>query len=245
MSDPVKLQAAMQSVSACLVLSPVDPQQCQLQDNIVSAALAEGDVYIVKISGLGTALDSYVDSGRWHAETEQKIIRSGLPHTLLRPLFFMQNLGFQLQSARADGLIRSAVTRHPINMVDADDIGDVVAELLSSRSKLLGEAVPLTGPEPLSYVQMAEIFSQVLQRPVVFQEQTFAEVEQALQQSDQPTWHTRILMQFNRALNEGWGDVTLPIVNQVLGRQPRSFLSYLTRVTSEKPTDQGRDPFPS
>ena len=245
MSDAAGLDEALQNVSSCMLLSPVDPLQCQLQGNVVEAAQRQTGVYIVKVSGLCTALDSTVDSGRWHAETELKITRSGLSFTFLRPLFFMQNLGFQVKDAREKGVIRSAVTQQPINMIDVEDVGEIIADLLISRNKLLGAAISLTGPAALDYDEIAEVFTEVLGRKVEFESQSYAEVEKVLRQARQPDWHVKLLMQFNRALNEGWGNETVAAVSQVLGRQPRSFTEYLTKAASGIRENQGPDPFPS
>ena len=78
------------------------------------AAAEAGRPLVVKISGLGAALDSFVDSGRWHAETERDIRELDLPFTFLRPYFFMQNLGLHFAGASLDRLPgRTTITGRP------------------------------------------------------------------------------------------------------------------------------------
>ena len=136
-----QVESAMDGAESVLLLSTVSPEQVQIQGNVVKAAIATSQPYIVKVSGLGTRLDSYVDSGRWHAETEQQIVESGLTYTFLRPLFFFQNLSFMLNSARSQGIIRSGVGDAKIAMVDVEDIANVAAILLMKRDLLLNQAV--------------------------------------------------------------------------------------------------------
>jgi uncharacterized protein YbjT (DUF2867 family) len=62
---PGSLDAALEGVTAALLVSPLDPHQVELQGNFIDAAKRAGQIHIVKISGLGTALDSPVRSGRW------------------------------------------------------------------------------------------------------------------------------------------------------------------------------------
>lgn len=244
LADRDCLKRAMQNISAALLLSPVHPQQCELQGNLVHAAKDQGDVYLVKISGLGTSLDSTIDSGRWHAQTEAEIKASGLPYTFLRPLFFMQNLGFLIDSARATGVIRSAVTEHPINMIDVADIASVSAHLLTSRNQLVGESVTLCGSTAHSYAEIARMLGKILDQTVTFQPQQTIDVESGLKKSGMPDWHIQILLQFNRAFNEGMGDVNSNIVEDVLRRKPRTLQEYLAGAVKEStPTDQ--NPFPS
>jgi len=40
------------------------------------------------MSGLATHANSFVDSGRWHAQAETLVRASGLPFVFLHPLFF-------------------------------------------------------------------------------------------------------------------------------------------------------------
>ena len=206
LADYGLVQSAVDGTQSVMLLSPVDPRQVELQGNVVNAALATSHPYIVKISGLGTAHDSYVDCGRWHAETELQIQSSGLRHTFLRPLFFMQNLAFLLDSARSEGVIRAGVGDSNIAMVDANDIAEVTAKLLMDKNILINQGVTLTTAKSVTYHQVAGIFAQVLAREVHYEQQSLEEVRQALLTSNQPEWHINILLQFNRAFLEGKGD---------------------------------------
>jgi uncharacterized protein YbjT (DUF2867 family) len=82
----------LDGATRALLISPLHPRQVEWQGNFVEAARRAGTVHIVKLSGLGTAPDSPLRSGRWHAQTERHIADAGLPWTCLQPLFFMQNL---------------------------------------------------------------------------------------------------------------------------------------------------------
>jgi uncharacterized protein YbjT (DUF2867 family) len=239
------VRAAVDGTQAVLLLSTVAPDQVELQGNVVKAALASSRPYIVKISGLATALDSYVDSGRWHAETEQQIKAGGLPYTFLRPLFFMQNLSFLIASATAEGLIRSGVGDAKIAMVDVEDIAAVAAQLLIERRSLMNQAVTLTAAECVTYDEVAQALGQVLEREVRYQPQTLSEVQRVLRNSDQPGWHVDILLQFNQAFIDGYGDAASEIVADVLGRKPTTLLQYLERETKHSAADDSSNPFPS
>jgi uncharacterized protein YbjT (DUF2867 family) len=161
--------------------------------------------YLVKISGLGTSIESKVDSGRWHAETEQQIIDSGLDYSFLRPLFFMQNLSFLFDLAKSTGEIRGGVGEAKIAMIDAEDIADVTAKLLVERNCLPKEAVSLTSSSSVTYQEVAALFSKFMGREVCYVPQSMSEVRQSLVGSDQPLWHQQILLQFNQAFIDWLG----------------------------------------
>ncbi|MCZ6503042.1 MAG: NmrA family NAD(P)-binding protein [Gammaproteobacteria bacterium] len=245
LADYGLVQSAVDGTQSVMLLSPVDPKQVELQGNVVNAAMATSHPYIVKISGLDTAADSYVDCGRWHAETEQQIQSSGLRHTFLRPLFFMQNLAFLLDSARSKGIIRAGVGDSKIAMVDADDIAEVTTKLLMDKNMLMDQEVTLTTAESVTYHQVASVFTQVLARKVRYEQQSLEEVRQALLTSNQPEWHINILLQFNRAFLEGKGDAANTAVEDILGRPATTLLQYLQREVEQSGGDQSSNPFPS
>jgi len=79
LEQPGSLDAALDGVTRALLISPLHPRQVEWQGNFVEAARRAGGVHIVKLSGLGTAPDSPLRSGRWHAQTERHIADVGLP----------------------------------------------------------------------------------------------------------------------------------------------------------------------
>ena len=66
LAQPRSLETALEGVTSALLVSPLDPRQVELQGNFIDAAKGTGRVHVVKTSGLGTALDSPVRSGRGH-----------------------------------------------------------------------------------------------------------------------------------------------------------------------------------
>lgn len=245
-TQPDTIVQAMQGVQAVFLCTPVDPNQVEYQGNVVREAKRTGAT-IVKVSGLSTTLDSTVDSGRWHAETEAQIRDANIPHTFLHPNFFHQNLSFQWQQAAEKGVIRSAVADQPIAMINADDIGAVAAQLLVSPGDNhpdRGETLLLTESRAWTYPQIAECFSQVLKREVRFEILSAKNMERALKASGQPDWHVKLLMQFNDAFNAGAAIKVSDAVERLVERKPVSLRVFLEREAAV-PVTLGVNPFPS
>ena len=80
--------------------------------------------------------------------------QSGLAYTILRPVFFMQNL---LTMVR-DGAIATAARDGRLAMVDTRDIASVAASALTSCDHE-GQTYTLTGPEAHSFDDIAGILS--------------------------------------------------------------------------------------
>ena len=234
LEDSASLGPAVDGIDALLVVSPVHPRQRVMQGNLVRAAADAGRPLVVKISGLGSSLDSFVDSGRWHAETERDIRELGLPFTFLRPYFFMQNLGLQLAGARSEGVIRSGAGDARIAMVDAGDIASVAARLLAGEVDRQGEALDLTGREALGYADVASQLAKALGREVRYEPQGADATRAFFERLGMPDWHVEILLQFDRAFAKGWGARPSDAVEQVLGRGPRSLSAYLEDTLREE-----------
>ena len=218
-------EAALQGVTRALLVSPLDPRQVALQGNFIEAAKRAGPVHIVKISGLGTALDSPVRSGRWHAQTEAHLEASGLPFTHLRPLFFMQNLLRFAQAVAQTGEFAAALGEGKVAMIDVRDIAAVAVAALTMDGHT-GKAYTITGPEALTYDDVAKKLSWVTGKPVSYRDVPSAVVRQRLLETGMPDWYVEVQMDFHAALREGGASIVTDTVESVTGKPPRSFEQF-------------------
>ena len=242
LNDPASILAAMEDVQNILICSPVHPHQVRQHNAVIDAAKQAGIAYIVKVSGLATFPGSYVDSGRWHSETEAYLADSGLRFTCLQPYFFMQNLGFQKARVLQSGKLHSGVAHAKIAMVDTGDIADAVTALFADPDLAPDETLPLTSRRALSYDEIASVMSSAWGIPVEFEPLSQEMMQDNLKKSGQPEWHIRILLQFNRAFTEGLGSQPHPALEKVLGRQPLELEESLKGAGVRA---EDTDPFPS
>ena len=232
---------AMDSVSSVFLCCPVNPKQVQQQNAVIDEAV-NSKAYLVKLSGLATFPGSFVDSGRWHAETEHYLATRGVPHTCLHPYFFMQNMDFQLPTIKANGVLESALNSATIAMIHTQDIAAVAANLMRNPDRAAGKTLPLTCGDAITYTQMADLMSEIFDREVVFRHQPLHKLEANLRQSGMPDWHIRIILQFNRAFDEGYGSEVCANVEDIIGRAPLSFRYYLKTASI---SERDPNPFPS
>lgn len=242
LGDQVAVECAMLDVDAVFLCSPVHPDQIEMHGNVIRAA-AQRNTHIIKLSGLETHLHSYVDSGRWHAITEQQIRDDSIPFTFLHPNFFTQNLAFQFPSAKEQGVIRSAVPQAAIAMVDVRDIAAVAAKVLANPDLALNQTLKLTNNKAVCYEDIASMLSSLLKKTVTYESQNIEQVEKALRNAGQPEWHIQILLQFNRAFNEDLGSQVDPALEDILGRQPIEVMDSLQYLLAAELNDS--NPFPS
>jgi uncharacterized protein YbjT (DUF2867 family) len=226
LAQPRSLESALDGITAALLVSPLDPHQVELQGNFIDAAKRAGRVHVVKISGLGTALDSSVRSGRWHAQTEKHVEDSGLPFTHLRPPFFMQNILRFAPTIRASGEFVGSLGQGKVAMIDVDDIAAVAVTALTTDTHA-GKVYVLTGPEALSYSDVAERLSRILGRTVTYKEVSLAVMRERLLASGMPEWHVDVQVDFSTALSAGHASAVTSTVEVVTGRPARTLEQFI------------------
>jgi uncharacterized protein YbjT (DUF2867 family) len=226
LAQPCSLEAALDGVTSALLVSPLDPHQVELQGNFIDAAKRVGDVHVVKISGLGTALDSPVRSGQWHAQTEKHLEDSGLPFTHLRPPFFMQNILRFAPTIRASGEFVGALNQGKVAMIDVEDIAAVAATVLTTPGHA-GKAYLLTGPEALSYQDVAQKLSRSLGKPVTYKNVPITVMRERWLASGMPEWHVDVQVDFSTALGAGQASTVTDTVEAVAGSPPRTFDQFI------------------
>ena len=226
LAQPRSLESALDGITAALLVSPLDPHQVELQGNFIDAAKRAGRVHVVKISGLGTALNSSVRSGRWHAQTEKHLEDSGLPFTHLRPPFFMQNILRFAPTIRASGEFSGSLNQGKVAMIDVEDIAAVAVTALTTAAHV-GKAYTLTGPEALAYADVAEKLSRLLGRTVTYKDMPLAVMRERLLASGMPAWHVDVQVDFSTALSAGHASAVTDTVESVTGRPARTLEQFI------------------
>jgi uncharacterized protein YbjT (DUF2867 family) len=111
--------------------------------------------------------DSLQQRQQWLAE--QVLNWSGLPVVYVRPTVFLQHPFFQdwaAESIAMDSTIRLPFGSGRTSPVDAADVAEVVAAILSNPSLHIGRIYELTGPRSQDMNGVAEEYSAALGRPV-------------------------------------------------------------------------------
>jgi uncharacterized protein YbjT (DUF2867 family) len=225
LEQPASLDAALDGVTRALLISPLHPRQVEWQGNVVEAARRAGAVHIVKLSGLGTALDSPLRSGRWHAQTERHIADAGLPWTYLHPPFFMQNLLRSAAAIAAQGLLVAPMQAGQIAMVDARDVAAVAVAALTSDGHV-DKTYTITGPDALSFQEVAQKLAAATGRSVTYQDVPLAAMRREMVAAGLPAWLIEVRMEFATALRDGYAAAVTDTMQVVTGQSARTFDAF-------------------
>lgn len=104
-----------------------------------------------------------------HHKIEKYIEQAGLPYCHIRPSFYMQNVSgihaFEIKHFNRIVIpVKSALT----SFIDAKDIGEITAKVLTEPDKHQNCAYAITGPEAIDYNTAAEILSEELGRKIIY-----------------------------------------------------------------------------
>lgn len=217
-ADVASLHHALEGVDKVFLLSVTSPEIPRLQGNVVDAAKEKGIRHIVKISAQGANLNSNIGIARFHAEAEAYIRKSGVPFTFLQPQSFMQNLIFDKETIREQGQIFGQVGEGRIAMVDARDIAAVAVEALLNEGHE-GKTYVLTGPEAISYTDIAQVFTRALNRQITYIPVTSVQSRSSMLEAGMPGWLVEDLVAVNLQHAAGMAATVSPDVEKVTGRK--------------------------
>jgi uncharacterized protein YbjT (DUF2867 family) len=144
-------------------------REVQQGKNVADAALASGVEHLVFSSVGGAERNSRIDHFESKGEIERYIRSRGLPATIIKPASFMENYYIPAveKSLLKGRLIDPVRADQPYQTIATDDIGKFVALAFARPSDFMGVEVEVAGSE-LTNRQAADVFAQVLGRPVKF-----------------------------------------------------------------------------
>jgi len=150
-SDSASLVKALTGVSsAFLVTTPMgEGTEAELKQGkaFIDAAKEASCPHIVFTSVEGAERKSGVPHFESKYQIELYLAASGIPHTIIRPVAFYDNLPKKasLQSFFVMGLFDAALCGKKLQMVAVDDIGWYAARALEDPNKWAGRIIPLAG----------------------------------------------------------------------------------------------------
>lgn len=158
---------------------------------------------------------------------EELVQTSGLSWTVVRASWFNQNFSEGMFRDFIDAgtiaLPVGAVTEPFIDVADICDV--VVASLLNSKHN--GKLYEVTGPELLSFKQLADIFTQVLHRSVNFRQISQNEFVIQMQSDGFDSQTIEMLTYLFTEVLDGRNEYIVDGVEQALGRPAKRFTEFV------------------
>jgi uncharacterized protein YbjT (DUF2867 family) len=222
LDHPETIEPAIQGVDKIYLLTWNGPTQAQQAENVIKAAQRSGNPHIVRHSMWGSEKSRIIKQG---SQVEDAVRSSGLPWTLLQPTFFMQNTMMAAQTIASDGVIYWDMKDGKLGMIDVRDIVDVAVAVLTGSGHE-GKSYILTGPQAISFHDVASTFSKVLGKEVKYVSVPGEAALESMVGMGLPEWIAKGYGELSEGFSENFANSTTENVATLTGHPARSFEQF-------------------
>ena len=227
MTKQASVAQALQGIESVYLITPVAEYLLETEGLWAQEGKKAGIRHLIKQSEIGADPQSLSPLLQDHGRAEDAIRTSGVPYTILRTLYFMQNFApMYAHSIITRGMIYAPLADARMSYVDVRDVGAVAARLLTKEGHQYQE-YEVTGPEAITCTQLAEIFSSLLHTPVHYATISDEETEKALLGRCSP-WRARAVVTLLQFYRQGGGNLVTPVVDEVTGRKPCTAAAFIS-----------------
>lgn len=215
---------ALADVSAVYLVAPTDRTDHLAAMRPFLDDAVRRDVRLVLLSAA-----SLPEGGPMMGEVQAWLHEHATHWVSLRPSWFMQNfINQHLPGILADECIYSATEDGRVAFIDALDIARVAVAALTDPDFPNGDIV-LTGPEPLSYDDVAAAITQVAAKPVRHCRLSVEDLAARHAANGLPPDYAALLAGMDLPIVDGAENRTTEGVAQATGQPPGSLAAFLSR----------------
>lgn len=151
---------------------------------VADAVKAAGVPHLVYSSVGGAERNSGIAHFETKAEIERHIRSAGVPATILRPVFFMENFPYMVPAAENGERVAALAmdADKELQMIALPDIGRIAADAFDNPEEFLGREIEIAGDE-LTVSEIAEVFTRVDGVPTRFTRQPIEELREEAEEA--------------------------------------------------------------
>ena len=216
---------ALQGVKTLFMVSAAESTyRRQDQRTFVDAAVEAGVQHIVYTSFMGAAPDAVFTLARDHADTEECIRSQGLAFTFLRDCLYQDALP---TFVGRDGVLRGPAGNGRVAAVARADVVRCAAGILTAPQEHTGAVYTLTGPQALTFGEIAGILTRVGGSKVTYQDETLEEARESRSLSGVGQWQIDAWVSTYTAIAAGQMAEVSGDVERITGIPPVGLEDYL------------------
>jgi NAD(P)H dehydrogenase (quinone) len=215
--DPASLPPAVAGAEKVLLISGSDAGKRIAQHAAVVDALREVGPRLVAYTSIAHADTSDLVLAQEHAATERALIASGLPYSLLRNSWYLENYTGQLATTLEHGLI-GAAGEGRISAATRADYAEAAAAVLTGEGH--ENTVYELGGEPFTLAEFAAVISAESGREVTYTNLSEDDYVKALVGAGLPEPYARVLADSDRGAAKGALEVSPDDLTRLIGRTP-------------------------
>lgn len=224
-SDRDSLRAAFVGAEQAFLSCANDPRQVENAANAIDAAATAGVRQIVLLSTVGAEVGAAQTFADQHGRIEQRLRSAGIPFVILRSGFLMSNLLGSLPTIGQAERIFLPADDARVAMIDPRDVAACAVAVLCGQSGD-GETHLITGPEAITFTEVARQLSTALGRTVEYVAVPDEAALAGMLEAGLPPWLAKGVMGIFQLLREGTNADTTDSVRQLTGHDPRPVADF-------------------
>jgi uncharacterized protein YbjT (DUF2867 family) len=215
LAEPASIRDAFKGAETIYLVN-VGPEIPRRDEAAAALAKEEGVKRIIKLSSLD--VEQGLAIGAWHEKGEAAVRASGVQFTFIRPTGFMSNLLAWAHSIKTEKVVRSSTANGRRPFIHSDDIAEVSVEALVSKT-YVGQAIPITGPESLTFGEATATIAEAIGESLAFQAISDEEARERYSRVSGSPEETEAHVTLWRAIREGRLASVTDNVERILGRK--------------------------
>lgn len=227
-TDSKTFSAALQDVDRVFIMRPPHLGKPEDIKPFVEALKSKGGIKLVCFLSLIGVENNPVPP---HHKIEKYIEKAGLPYCHIRPSFFMQNISgiheFEIKYLdRVVVPVKGALT----SFIDAEDIGEITAKVLSEPDKHQNRGYSITGPEAIDYYTVSKILSEELGRIITYAnpKPSFAK-KYWIEVRGLDKEYSKVMGMLYMMTRMGTAKKTTTTFENVMGKKPQTFQQFVKK----------------
>jgi NAD(P)H dehydrogenase (quinone) len=165
LSDSRGLAELLIGHSHIVLISGSDPVRVAQHLSVIEAAKNAGAQHVYYTSGIRADEGAAINAD--HKATEDALIASGIPYTILRNTWYIENYLQAMQGPRYTGILSAAVGDAVVAAASRKDLAEALAIVVTSDGHD-NATYSLSGDTDFTYTNIAEAMSIVLERDVSY-----------------------------------------------------------------------------
>ncbi len=239
LADEGSLVTATAGTEKVFLLSSPPPDAVSWHRNAIDAARRTQVQLLVRSSILGAGRESPAEFISAHTTCDRYLEDSGLPYVIVRPNLFVQNIPEStIPSLDASGTFYADAGEARISMVDTRDVAAVACRALTEPGHA-GAHYDITGPEALSYTDVAAKLSAAMGRRISYAGASDDAVRQALLGAGLTEWFASALVglyqDYRRSGTDGYAAQVTGTIQRLTSRPARSLDDLLGEIAPTLP----------
>jgi uncharacterized protein YbjT (DUF2867 family) len=222
------MRRALSKAAVAFLAVGSSPAQVDLETQVIDAAQQTSLGHLVKLSAALAAHDAVSSVLRVHAEIEDHLVKSQVPHTLVSPTSFMELVFIDAASIRERNRWVGAAPDGVNALIDSEDVVDVVVQVLRDPSKRGGTHL-LTGPEALSWPDVARAISSITGRTIAYDAVSTHARRDQLERAGLAEWRVDLLLGIDELNRHSIYRTPNDSVRELTGHPARDIEDFLRR----------------